>query len=480
MDFFPAFLDLNGRPCLVVGAGDVALRKVRLLLSAGAEITVVAPALSDAFAASAERHRLVHERRRFVPDDVAGNWLVVCATGDADVNQAVFEAAAKAAVFCNTVDDTQRCSFITPAIVDRSPVMVAISSGGAAPVLARQLRARIEAMLPRDFGRLASLARSWRARVTGRIDSLLGRRRFWESVFDGPVADLAIGARFDQAEQEMARLLVEADTPRTREGEAWLVGAGPGDPELLTLRALQVMQTADVILHDRLVSDEVLALARRDADLVAVGKKPGGPANRQEDINEMLVSLVRSGRRVCRLKGGDPFVFARGGEELAALKAAGLKCEVVPGITAAAGCAADAGMPLTQRDMSQSVVFVAAHGRDSVDRLDWPSLARDRQTLAFYMAVARFPDVMNKLIEHGRLPDTPVAIVERGTLPGARIVTGRLGQLALLARAQRIEAPAILFVGEVASLADANAARQSALPDVGAAQSNVICAKQGT
>lgn len=450
VDFFPAFLDLHDRPCLLVGGGKVALRKARLLASAGARLTVVAPEISAGLEALAENHEIHLVQREFDADDVKGNWLVVSASGIAAVEHAVFEAASRAGIFCNGVDDRSHCSYITPAIVDRGPVVVAVSSGGAAPVLARKLRAQIELLLPLGLNRLASMARDWRTRVNKNIDSLLGRRRFWEAVFDGPVASDAIAGNLDAAAAGMAELLDSQSNEQA--GQAWLVGAGPGDPGLLTIRALQIMQTADVILHDRLVSAEVLALARRDADLVAVGKTPGCKANSQEEINSLLVSLVGAGKRVCRLKGGDPFVFGRGGEEALALKSAGFSCQVVPGITAAAGCAAYAGIPLTHRDVSQSVVFVTAHGKNSVDNLDWPSLARDKQTIAFYMAVSRFSDLKNRLIENGRSNKTPVAIIENGTTPEQRVIRGSLGQLTMLAEAHRISAPAMLIVGEVAAL----------------------------
>ncbi len=450
MDYFPAFLDLHDRPCLVVGGGDVALRKVRLLAQAGAIVTIVAPEFSDALSHLALQKNLQVNARKFLPSDVLGNWLVVSATGRPEVERLVFQCATDAGIFCNGVDDVANCSYITPAIVDRSPVIVAISSGGAAPVLARKLRGQIELLLPTGISRLADLARDWRRRVSDRLDSLLARRRFWESVFDGAAASHAIAGEIQEAEAKMGDLLEEAGADQV--GEAWLVGAGPGDPGLLTIRALQSLQTADVILHDRLVSSEVLAMARRDADLISVGKTPGCAANSQDEINALLVELVSSGKRVCRLKGGDPFIFGRGGEEAEALQLAGLKYQVVPGITAAAGCAAYAGIPLTHRDLSQSVAFVTAHGKNSVDNLDWKSLARDKQTLAFYMAVRRFPDLMNNLIVNGRSADTPVAIIENGTTPQQRVIRGTLGQLTLLTEAHRIVPPAILIVGEVAAL----------------------------
>lgn len=458
MNYFPAFLDLNGRPVLIVGGGEIALRKARLLKSAGASLTTVATAFSPAYEAFAAEHDVELIVREFHDTDVVGRMLVVSATGVPSVERAVFDAASEAGIFCNGVDDIANCSYITPAIVDRGSIVVAISSGGSAPVLARKVREQIEALLPARLGDLAALAKHWRSRVATTLSTLLERRRFWERVFDGPIATRALSGDIRGAEVELNQLLQTSHT--TRSGEAWLVGAGPGDPGLLTIRALQILQQADVILHDRLVSDEVLTLARRDSDLISVGKTPGCVANSQEEINELLVSLVASGKRVCRLKGGDPFVFGRGGEEAQALADAGLPYEVIPGITAAAGCAASAGIPLTHRDLSQSVAFVTAHGKNSVDNLDWQSLARDQQTLAFYMGVRRFPDLMQQLVSHGRAPSTPIAIIENGTTRKQRILRGTLGQLVLLAEANEVKAPAILIVGEVAELGQTVASPQ--------------------
>lgn len=454
MDYFPAFLNLSGKPCLLVGAGSVAARKATLLLAAGADLTVVAPYFGAGISNLAKRGEIRARQDVFRAADLEGQWLVVAATGDAEVQRAVFAAASAAGVFCNSVDDVDNSSYITPAIVDRSPLIVAISSGGAAPVLARRIRAKIEQILPVGTGRLARFAHEWRDRVRTSIESMLGRRRFWERVFDSRVSSAVYAGRIDAAESLMSELLHDDQFAGNQRGEAWLVGAGPGDPGLLTLRALQIMQTADVILHDRLVSTDVLDLARRDADRISVGKTPGCGSNSQEQINELLVSLVAAGKRVCRLKGGDPFIFGRGGEEVAALVAAGLSYEVVPGITAAAGCAAYSGIPLTHRGVSQSVVMLTAHGEDSIDQFDWRSLARDRQTLAFYMAVSRFPTVMTELTRHGRSVDTPIAIIERGTTSAQRLIRGTLGQLNILARANKVQAPAMLIVGEVAALGE--------------------------
>lgn len=441
MPFFPAFLELKGRDCLIVGGGVVALRKAKLLVRSGARLTVVAPRLAPAMSDLLRETDGRWVSREFRSTDVRGHWLVVSATGVPAVARCVAEAAAVERVFCNTVDKLTECSFITPAIVDRSPLIIAISSGGTAPVLARQLRARIETLVPKAAGAIARIAGRWRERVKAAIPDAADRRVFWERFFESANTPNVDGAG--------ATLTSMLRAPRPARGIAWLVGAGPGDPELLTLAALQCLQTADVIVHDRLVSAAVLDLARRDAELVSVGKRPGSSRNSQEAINAMLVELVGAGKRVCRLKGGDPFIFGRGGEEMQALQDAGLAYRIVPGITAAAGCAAAAGIPLTHRDAAQSVVFLTAHGKNSVDNLDWPSLARDRQTLAIYMGVGRFSVISDRLIEYGRAADTPIAIVENGTTAEQRIVRGTLGQLPMLAATQCIHPPAILLIGEV-------------------------------
>jgi uroporphyrin-III C-methyltransferase/precorrin-2 dehydrogenase/sirohydrochlorin ferrochelatase len=452
VDYFPVFLNLKDKSCLLVGGGEIAARKADTLLAAGAALTVVAPELCTRLEQYVAAGRITHHAARFARSDVNGHWLVVNASGDARVSNQVFEAANEAGIFCNSVDDKARCSYVSPAIIDRSPVVVAVASGGAAPLLARKIRAQIETILPARLGQLATLADEWRDRAKRRIKDLLGRRRFWEQVFEGSVSDDVLAGRMQSARRNIANLLEHSARPRNPQGEAWLVGAGPGDPGLLTMRALQLMQAADVVVHDRLVSDGILALARRDAEMISVGKTPGCKSATQQEINELLVKLVRDGKRVCRLKGGDPFIFGRGGEEVEALANAGLRYQIVPGITAAAGCAAYAGIPLTHRDVAQSVVLLTAHGKDSVDRLDWPSLARDKQTLALYMAVRRFPDIRSKLIEYGRSPDTPIAIIENGTSDDQRVIHGYLDDLIGLADQHGIVAPALLIVGEVAEM----------------------------
>ncbi|HNP34556.1 MAG TPA: siroheme synthase CysG [Woeseiaceae bacterium] len=461
MDFFPAFLNLNDKPVLVVGGGTVAARKIKMLIAAGARPHVVAPQVVPAIGRMLRAGQLSHSPRRFRDDDVTGHWLVVSACGAPGLSKKVARAAQRARVFCNAVDEPGSCSYIVPAIVDRSPILVAVSSGGTAPVLARQIRARIEALLPAGIGNIARLAGRWRQRVADELQGGEQKRRFWERLFAGRLQDSLDTGGAIAVNNEIAVALADAHQAGTSPGVALLVGAGPGDPELLTLKALQALQTADVILYDRLVSSEVLAMARRDAELVSVGKTPGSAANGQQEINAMLVSRVAAGERVCRLKGGDPFIFGRGGEEAAALAAAGLACKVIPGITAAAACAAAAGIPLTHRDVAQSLTFLTGHGTEADSRIDWAALARGRQTLAIYMGVQRASELMNNLTAHGRAVDTPIAIIERGSTPQQRVLRGTLGQLPLLIEAERVAAPAMLIVGEVARFGQKAAAEET-------------------
>lgn len=452
MKLFPLFADLNGRPALVVGGGAVAERKTLALLEAGAAVTVGAPELTPALAALAAGGRIRHLQGRFDPAWLDAVWLVVAATDDTGVNREVSEAAEARRLFCNVVDDPALSSFQVPSIVDRSPVIVAISSSGVAPVLARRLRERIESLFDHTLGQLAGLAERYRQRIRAGHPDLGARRRFYDWLLDGPVAGLLRQQRPDQAEAALAAAL---DQPlRPAEGSVVLVGAGPGDPGLLTLKALRALNEADVIMYDRLVSDDIMALARRDATRVSVGKQPGEDHHAtQARIHALLVEHARAGRRVVRLKGGDAFIFGRGGEELEYLREHGVRYEVVPGITAALACAAYAGIPLTHREHAQSVRLVTAHCRDDEDNLDWPALAREKQTLAFYMGVGQLDALSRRLISHGRAPDTPFALIENGSRPEQRVLSGAVKDLPDLARAHGIRSPALLIVGEVAGLA---------------------------
>jgi uroporphyrin-III C-methyltransferase / precorrin-2 dehydrogenase / sirohydrochlorin ferrochelatase len=448
MNYFPLFADLHGRRVLVVGGGAVAERKVRLLVEAGASVRIVAPALTDWLAA---HDALEIHRAAFDADHFDGVVLAIAATDDRAANEAVARIGRERNVLVNVVDVAELSSFIVPAIVDRSPLVIAISTGGVAPVLARLVRERLESLIDGSFGQLAGLLQRWRGRIKTGLPDVNARRRFYETVVRGQVAALVRSRDEPAAEAELERTLQHADAPRR--GSVVLVGAGPGDAGLLTLNALRALQEADVILYDRLVSDEVLNLARRDADRISVGKMAGGHSVSQGRINELLLEHARLGRRVVRLKGGDPFIFGRGGEELEALEQHGIPFEVVPGVTAAIACGAYAGIPLTHRNHAQSVRFVTAHSGDSIEGLDWPTLARERQTLALYMGVAGLGRIRDQLTRHGREPSTPVAIIENGSRANQRVVLATLAELEEAGRAAAVQSPALVIVGEVAALA---------------------------
>ncbi|MGL4891938.1 MAG: siroheme synthase CysG [Aeromonas veronii] len=450
MDYLPIFCRLDNKPVLLVGGGEVAERKARLLLDAGAQLTVVAPELDPELAELAANGSIEWLAGEFAPQQLTGKWLVVAATDRREVNALVYQSANQARIFANVVDDPKRSSFIMPSIIDRSPLMVAISSGGKAPVLARLLREKLEALLPQHLGAVAAFAGSLRERVKARFASMGERRRFWERLLGADRLGQAL-ARGDSASANQLADSLFADESQTA-GEVVLVGAGPGDPGLLTLHALRQMQQADVVVYDRLVSDEVMALVRRDAKRIFVGKQAGNHCVPQEGINQLLLDEAKKGQRVVRLKGGDPFIFGRGGEELETLVGSGIGFQVVPGITAASGCAAYAGIPLTHRDHAQSVRFVTAHGKGGAQDLDWPLLAKDRQTLVFYMGLSSCTTIREQLLAHGKASNTPVALIERGTQPCQRVIRGTLDELPALAVG--VESPALIMVGSVVTLAD--------------------------
>ena len=451
MKLYPLFADLTNRPVLVVGGGAVAERKIAALLDAQARISVHALTFTPQLQAWADEGRIALRNEPFDAAWLDAVWLVLAATSDGALNRRVATLAEARRVFVNVVDESALCSFHVPAVIDRSPLTIAISSGGDAPMLARLLRERLETLLDHSLGALATLAARLRKRIRLRHPDLSDRRGFYEDLFTGPVAMLLRQGQPERALEAAEQLLASA--PVRTAGSVVLVGAGPGDPGLLTLRALRALNEADVILHDRLVSAEVLDLARRDADRIEVAKQAGHHRTTQDGIHALLLEHARAGRRVVRLKGGDPFVFGRGGEELEFLRDHGIPYEVVPGITAAVACAAYAGIPLTHRDHAQSVRFVTAHCKASMDTLDWPALAQERQTLGVYMGVGELLTLQSKLIEHGRAPSTPFALIENGTRHSQRVIAGTLAQLAERAATHAVRSPALLILGEVAALA---------------------------
>ena len=462
MRYFPLFLDLRERAVLVVGGGAAAARKADALAEAGAHVEALAEEPCRELRLMAERGKVQLHRRGFHGDDVAGKVLVVAAGVSEALDAAVSAAAQRAGIPVNVVDRPSLCTFIWPAVVDRDPITVAVTSSGTMPVLARTVRARIEALLPANLGRLARFAEDFRDAVKATRPTGAGRRRFWERFLDGPVADTVLAGDERRAREQMLALINRRDETAAEGGIVYLVGAGPGDPELLTLRALRLLQEADVIVHDRLVGPRLLDYARRDAERIYVGKARGAHALSQSEINRLLADQARAGHRVVRLKGGDPFVFGRGGEERDHLLRQGIQVEVVPGITAALGCAAAAGIPLTHRDHAQALTVVTAQGKDGEDpALDWRALARDRQTLAIYMGGSAAGQIAGNLIAHGRDAQAPAAVIVNGTLPNQRVEVGALQDLA--AMAQRVgSGPALILIGEAVRQADAWAARTTA------------------
>ncbi|MGN2425984.1 uroporphyrinogen-III C-methyltransferase [Raoultella sp. Lac2] len=449
MDHLPIFCQLRDRDCLLVGGGDVAERKARLLLDAGARVTVNALTFSPQFHVWADSQMLTLVQAPFNPALLDPCWLAIAATDDEDVNQQVSDAAEARRIFCNVVDAPQQASFIMPSIIDRSPLMVAVSSGGTSPVLARLLREKLESILPLHLGQLARYAGQLRSRVKKQFATVGERRRFWEKLF---VNDRLAQSLANEDRQAVAdtteQLLTE---PLDHRGEVVLVGAGPGDAGLLTLKGLQQIQQADVVVYDRLVSDDIMNLVRRDADRIFVGKRAGYHCVPQEEINQILLREAQNGRRVVRLKGGDPFIFGRGGEELETLCHAGIPFSVVPGITAASGCSAYSGIPLTHRDFAQGVRLITGHLKTGGE-LDWQNLAVEKQTLVFYMGLNQASAIRENLIAHGMAADMPAAIVENGTAVSQRVVSGTLDQLDVLA--QQMASPALIIVGRVVSLRD--------------------------
>lgn len=447
MDYLPLFAAVKDRPVLVIGGGEIAARKIAFLRRAGAHVQVVAQRLEPQLQQLADAQSLHWLATEFDESQLDAVFLVIAATNDSALNRRVFDAANARHRLVNVVDDQPLCSFIFPSIVDRSPLLVAISSGGNAPVLARLLREKIEALLPGNLGRMAEVAGRWRTRIKAFRRTADERRRFWETAFRGRFASLMAAGDEPAAEKALEAELAQ---PGSGGGEIILVGAGPGDAGLLTLRGLQVIQQADVVFYDHLVSDAVLELVRRDAEKICVGKRAGSHAVAQHDTNRMLVDAAREGKTVVRLKGGDPFIFGRGGEELQAAAVAGIPFQVVPGVTAASGATAYAGIPLTHRDFAQSVTFVTGHYKADSALFDWSQLAQSRQTLAIYMGTMKAAEISEQLITHGRDKTTPVAVISRGTRVDQHVATGTLEQLEELAKAAPM--PALLVVGEVVGL----------------------------
>ena len=450
MDIFPISLKLQQQPCLLVGGGKIAYRKAVLLAKAGAVIHVVAPEIeADLLDLVHATHGQYHPEKFNAEIDLSSYRLVIAATNDKAANQAVFEACENLNVFVNSVDDIPHCRFMLPAMIDRSPLIVSVATNGASPVLARQIRTQLEASIPHGMGKLADFSGKWRKVVKEKITNPDERRIFWEDLYASPLKEHVFNDDVVEADRLIEQALLEWQKPK---GEVYLVGAGPGDPELLTLKALRLMQQADVIIYDRLVSPAIMELCRRDAEKIYVGKARSNHSVPQDGINALLVDYAAQGKRVCRLKGGDPFIFGRGGEEIQELFEAGITFQVVPGITAASGCSAYAGIPLTHRDYAQSVRFLTGHLKEGSPELPWQELVYENQTLVLYMGLVGLEKICAKLIEHGQRPNMPVALISKGTTPEQQVVVGTLVDIASKVEEHQIQAPTLTIIGEVVRL----------------------------
>ncbi|WP_151709075.1 siroheme synthase CysG [Acinetobacter brisouii] len=450
MEIFPISLKLQQQRCLIVGGGRIAYRKAVLLHKAGAIIDVVAPEIDANLLEIVEQSSGQFLQHPFTENDLLHPYrLVIAATNVPNVNHRVFILGEQHNLLVNSVDDIPHCRFMMPAIIDRSPLVVSVASNGASPVLSRQLRTQIEALLPHALGKLAQFSGHWRKQVKEKIPNPDQRRVFWEDLYASPLKEQVFNDNLDVADQMLQQALAEWTAPK---GEVYLVGAGPGDPELLTLKALRLMQQADVVIYDRLVSKPILELCRRDAEKVYVGKARSNHSVPQDGINALLVQYAQQGKRVCRLKGGDPFIFGRGGEEIQELFAAGVPFQVVPGITAASGCSAYAGIPLTHRDYAQSVRFLTGHLKEGSPELPWNELVYENQTLVLYMGLVGLEKISQELIAHGQRPDMPVALISKGTTPEQKVLVGTLADIASKVTQYEIHAPTLTIIGEVVRL----------------------------
>ncbi|UDM37603.1 siroheme synthase CysG [Acinetobacter haemolyticus] len=450
MDIFPISLKLQQQPCLIVGGGRIAYRKAVLLAKAGAVIDVIAPEIETDLLEIVRASQGQYVQASFSPDIPLRPYrLVIAATNDKATNIQVFEACEAEKILVNSVDDLPHCRFMVPAIIDRSPLVVSIATNGKSPVLSRQIRTQLEASIPHGMGKLAEFSGKWRAAVKAKIENPDERRIFWEDLYASPLKEQVFNDNIAEADRLIEQALMEWKAPK---GEVYLVGAGPGDPELLTLKALRLMQQADVVIYDRLVSPAIMDLCRRDAEKVYVGKARSNHSVPQEGINALLVEYAAKGKRVCRLKGGDPFIFGRGGEEIQELFAAGVAFQVVPGITAASGCSAYAGIPLTHRDYAQSVRFLTGHLKEGSPELPWSELVYENQTLVLYMGLVGLEKICAQLIAHGQRPDMPVALISKGTTPDQKVVVGTLADIASKVSEHQIQAPTLTIIGEVVKL----------------------------
>ena len=452
MDYFPVFLDIKNKRCLVVGAGKIAARKIEMLAKAGASVKVIAIEIGSAARSLVAEFNLECEQREFLDADLDGMSLVISATDNNSLNRKISEIAQAKQIPVNVVDNTDLCSFITPSMIDRNPIQIAISTGGSSPVLARHIRTKLESLIPSSYGELAGLFARFRESVQNAFPDVDDRKRFWESVLESPVVENVFSGRMDMACDTLETMISRSNSAPGFKGEVYLVGAGPGDPDLLTFKALRLMQQCDVVVYDRLVSKPILELVRRDAEKIYAGKESSNHCLSQENINQLLVRLAKKGKSVLRLKGGDPFIFGRGGEEIGELINENIDFQIVPGITAASGCATYAGIPLTHRDYSQACIFVTGHRKNNNEELNWKMLSHANQTVVFYMGLDNIQRICTSLKAHGRDQSTPAALIEKGTTSEQRVLIGDLNSLPGIVDQNEVRAPTLIIVGEVVEL----------------------------
>ena len=452
MSLLPIFVDIKNKPCLVVGGGRVAARKLKMLCKADANLTLIARDINSDVAELCKKYGVSVQLREFSDTDVNKQRLIVAATNNPELNKHISNICKQHNILVNVSDDFKNGDVVLPSVIDRDPIQIAVTTGGASPVLARMLRSNLERCTPSAYGALASLVEKFRNDVAQHISDEKSRRRFWEEVLQGPIAEMALAGKLEVAEETLQRKLLKNDFSTNETGEVYLVGAGPGDPDLLTFRALRLMQQADAVVYDRLVSEQIMNLVRKDAEKIYAGKQRANHALQQESINELLVRLAKQGKRVLRLKGGDPFIFGRGGEEIETLMSEGVHFQVVPGITAAAGCASYSGIPLTHRDHAQACIFVTGHLRDGTVNLNWKMLANSNQTIVFYMGLHGLKIICEQLIHHGLVDSTPAALITKGTTPDQRVLIGDLSTLPNLVDEQHVQGPTLIIVGSVVSL----------------------------
>jgi uroporphyrin-III C-methyltransferase/precorrin-2 dehydrogenase/sirohydrochlorin ferrochelatase len=456
MDYLPLFLNIKNKPCLIAGGGVIAERKVSILSRAQASITIIAPEVTAEIKRKIKSEKITWLQKSFSAEDLsnaAKNYqIVIAATDKRKVNAEIAKLCRENNILVNAADDTKNCDFILPSIIDRSPVQIAVSTGGASPVLARMLRTKLENCTPASYGHLAKLIEDNRIAVKEKFSTIDKRRKFWEQVLQGPIAELVFANQSKAAQQLLTDAIQQADNSDLSQGEVYLVGAGPGDPDLLTFRALRLMQQADVVVYDRLVSSEIMDLVRKDAEQIYAGKERAQHTLQQETINELLVRLAKEGKRVLRLKGGDPFIFGRGGEEIDSLIDEKIPFQVVPGITAAAGCAAYAGIPLTHREYSQAAIFATGHLKNGTVDLNWKMLAHSNQTLVFYMGLHGLKIICENLKKHGLRAETPAALIMQGTTANQKVIIGDLNNLPELVEQHDVKPPTLVIIGDVVQL----------------------------